>query len=188
MVIDIALSKVARGTIMVAAQKGEAIPEGWALDADGKPTTDAAGLAGTMVPFGDAKGATLAMMVEILAAALVGAHFGFEADSFFSTTGPPPRIGQLILVPRSGRGSAAPTSPAGSRSCSARFWQQDGTRLPGDRRLGAAREAARDGLEVEPASCMPSSAPRRPRDLCLSPSSAAIARPQARGWVWWPVR
>ncbi len=98
-VIDMALSKVARGPIITARQKGEAIPEGWALDVDGKPTTDPAkALAGTMVPLGDAKGATLAMMVEILAAALVGAHFAYEASSFMDDKGGPPRTGQLILA------------------------------------------------------------------------------------------
>jgi (2R)-3-sulfolactate dehydrogenase (NADP+) len=82
LVIDMALSKVARGPIVAAKQKGEPIPEGWALDAGGRPTTDpAAAIAGTMVPLGDAKGATLAMMVEILAAALVGTHFAFQASA-----------------------------------------------------------------------------------------------------------
>ena len=72
-VIDLSLSKVARGNIMAAKQRGETIPEGWALDADGKPTTDPdAALRGTMVPMGDAKGTALALMVEMLAAGLTG--------------------------------------------------------------------------------------------------------------------
>src|SRR6185437_7428746 len=57
LVIDLSLSKVARGNILAAKQKGERIPEGWALDAAGKPTIDPdAALRGTMLPFGDAKG------------------------------------------------------------------------------------------------------------------------------------
>ena len=88
LVIDMSLSKVARGKINLAAQKGEAIPEGLALDSDGQPTTDAkAALAGTMLPMGDAKGAQLVLMVEILAAALSASHFGYEAGSFFSGEG-----------------------------------------------------------------------------------------------------
>src|SRR5690606_19350669 len=68
LVVDLSLSRVARGKIMVASQTGEPIPEGWALDADGRPTTDPkAALAGTMVPIGEAKGAALALVVEILA-------------------------------------------------------------------------------------------------------------------------
>ena len=67
---DIALSKVARGKILAATQTGAPIPEGWAFDPDGNPTTDAhKGLAGTMVPMGDAKGTALALMVELLCAA-----------------------------------------------------------------------------------------------------------------------
>ncbi|MBZ0228704.1 MAG: Ldh family oxidoreductase, partial [Bauldia sp.] len=59
------------------------MPEGWALDRDGRPTTDPeAALAGTMIPIGGAKGAALALMVEVMSAALVGAHFAFEASSF----------------------------------------------------------------------------------------------------------
>ena len=99
LVIDASLSKVARGKIMLAAQKREPIPEGWALDVEGRPTIDPeAALAGTMVPMGDAKGAALVLMVEILAAAMTGGQFGFEASSFFTAEGPPPRIGQLFLV------------------------------------------------------------------------------------------
>ena len=98
-VVDLALSKVARGSLITAKQKGEVIPEGWALAPDGSPTTDpSAGLAGTMVPLGDAKGAALAFMVEVLGAALVGAHFAFEASSFLDDKGGPPRTGQLILA------------------------------------------------------------------------------------------
>ncbi|MEM1235067.1 MAG: Ldh family oxidoreductase, partial [Pseudomonadota bacterium] len=73
LVIDLSLSKVARGKVMAAKKAGHAIPEGWALDADGNATTDPdAALAGTMVPIGEAKGTALALMVELLAAALTG--------------------------------------------------------------------------------------------------------------------
>lgn len=98
-VVDISLSKVARGKIMAAAQKGEAIPEGWALDPDGQPTTDAkAAIAGTMVPLGDAKGTALALMVELLCAGLTGANYGWQASSFFDDQGDPPGTGQAIIA------------------------------------------------------------------------------------------
>ncbi len=75
-VVDLSLSKVARGNIMAAKQRGEAIPDGWALDQEGKPTTDPdAALRGTMLPLGDAKGTALALMVELLAAGLTGSQF-----------------------------------------------------------------------------------------------------------------
>ena len=99
LVIDLATSAVARGKILQAAQKGEAIPEGWALDSEGNPTTDAdAALKGSMVAFGGAKGAALAMMIEVLAAALTGGNFGYEASSFITPEGPPPDTGQIILA------------------------------------------------------------------------------------------
>ncbi|MBT6277369.1 MAG: Ldh family oxidoreductase, partial [Chromatiales bacterium] len=99
LVIDMSLSKVARGKVNVAAQRGESIPEGWALDSDGQPTTDPnAALAGTMLPMGEAKGAQLVLMVEILAGAISASNFGFEASSFFLGEGDAPRAGQLLLA------------------------------------------------------------------------------------------
>ena len=94
-----ALSQVARGKILTAAQKGEPIPAGWAVDAEGAPTTDAAAaLKGALQPIGGAKGAALALMVEVLAVALTGARFGFEASSFFDAEGAPPGVGQLLVA------------------------------------------------------------------------------------------
>src|SRR6185503_8215077 len=98
-VVDLSLSKVARGNVMAAAKKGEPIPEGWALDVDGKPTTDAnAALAGTMVPLGDAKGTALALMVELIAAGLTGSNFAAEASSYFDAEGAPSMTGQFIIA------------------------------------------------------------------------------------------
>ena len=88
LVIDLSLSQVARGKVMLAQKRGEAIPDDWALDAQGNPTTDPdAALAGTMLPLGGAKGAALALMVEILSAALTGSNLASEASSFFSAEG-----------------------------------------------------------------------------------------------------
>ena len=76
---DIATSKVARGYVLLAAKSGEPIPEGWALDPSGNPTTDAALAAkGTMLPLGDYKGYGLALMFTFLTGALTGN--GFDAD------------------------------------------------------------------------------------------------------------
>ena len=147
LVIDLSLSKVARGKIMVAAQKGEAIPEGWALDAEGKPTTDAkAALAGAMIPMGDAKGAALVLMVELLAVALTGSNFGWEASSFFDAKGPPPHVGQMFLA-------FDPSAFAADASVRAEvlfqaMGSQAGVRLPGDRRFDLRAKAKADGIEV----------------------------------------
>ncbi|MFP6891149.1 MAG: Ldh family oxidoreductase [Nitrospinota bacterium] len=78
-IFDMATSKVARGYVLLAARAGEPIPEGWALDSEGRPTTDAAlGAKGTMLPLGEHKGYGLALMFSFLTSALSGN--GFEAD------------------------------------------------------------------------------------------------------------
>jgi (2R)-3-sulfolactate dehydrogenase (NADP+) len=142
------LSKVARGRINVAAQTGEPIPPDWAFDADGNPTTDAkAAMAGTLAPMGDAKGAQLVLMVEILAAALSASCFGFESSSYFSAEGAPPRAGQFMLAINPGPFS---TGHFGSRleDLIAAIEAQPGTRLPGQRRFATRQKAARDGVTL----------------------------------------
>jgi (2R)-3-sulfolactate dehydrogenase (NADP+) len=147
-VVDLSLSKVARGNLVAAKQKGEPIPEGWALDPDGNPTTDAAkGIAGTMLPLGDAKGAALAFMVEALAAAVVGTHFAFEASSFLDASGPPPRTGQLIIaIDPAAMGHAR----FGERmaTLARAIESQNGARLSGMRRIALREKAARDGITI----------------------------------------
>jgi (2R)-3-sulfolactate dehydrogenase (NADP+) len=147
-VVDLSLSKVARGNILAARQRGEAIPAGWAFDADGRPTTDPdAALAGTMAPMGDAKGTALALMVEILAAALVGANVAGAASSFLDAEGPPPGTGQLLLAldPAALGGADALARVAALASAVA---AEPGARLPGARRLERRARACRDGIDV----------------------------------------
>jgi (2R)-3-sulfolactate dehydrogenase (NADP+) len=149
LVIDLALSRVARGKIMAARQKGVAIPPDWALDRDGNPTTDpVAALEGTMVPSGDAKGAALAMMVEILAGALSGANFSFESTSLFDDKGAAPGLGQMIIVinPRASGGSIVGDRLA---QLAAEISSDPQVRLPGRRGQNARREALENGIEVE---------------------------------------
>lgn len=147
--VDLSLSEVARGKIMVAAKNGTLIPQGWALDAQGNPTTDAkAALAGMMLPMGGVKGAMLAMVVEIMVTALTGAQFGAEADSFFVDAGNQPRLGQLFLA-------INPDALAGRLAYESRLsdlidvvLQDPDVRLPGTRRFALAEEAMREGLEL----------------------------------------
>lgn len=148
LVVDVALSVAARGKIMVAASKGEAIPEGWALDADGNPTTGAmAALGGTLMALGGGKGAALALMVELLAAGLTGAKFGFEASSFFDSKGDPPGVGQLaiLLDPRAFGGEAA---IAHCEELLQAMLRQPGVRLPGDRRLVSRARLEAEGIPL----------------------------------------
>lgn len=151
LVIDMSLSKVARGKVNVAAQAGEPIPEGWAFDADGNSTTDAkAALAGTMAPMGDAKGAQLVLMVEIMAAALSASCFGYEASSFFAAEGDPPHVGQFLLAINPGPFSQG---AFGDRleALLAEIEAQPGARLPGNRAMTARAKAEADGVILPPA-------------------------------------
>jgi len=150
LVIDMALSRVARGKIVAANASARPIPEGWALDASGRPTTDAnAALDGSLLPMGGAKGAALALMVEVFAAALTGASLGFEATSFFEAQGEPPGVGQLLLAidpgPLSGGRYAARVE-----MLIGMLESSDGARLPGTSRLAQRRRRAGSGLSVNP--------------------------------------
>lgn len=148
-VIDLSLSEVARGKIMVAAKQGKPIPLGWALDETGQPTTDAAAaLRGSMLPAGGVKGAMLALMVELLVTSLAGAQFGAEADSFFVDAGNRPRIGQLFLVLDPGAFAGTPAYGERVEALLAAMLADDGTRLPGARRGAAQAAAASDGIEI----------------------------------------
>lgn len=148
LVIDMSLSKVARGKVNVAAQAGEPIPEGWAFDAAGNPTTEPqAALAGTMAPMGDAKGAQLVLMVEIMAAALSASCFGYEASSFFAAEGDPPHVGQFLLGINPGPFSQGAFG-ARLEDLIAEIEAQPGARLPGKRAMTARAKAQADGVTL----------------------------------------
>lgn len=147
--VDLSLSEVARGKVMIAAKEGRAIPLGWALDAQGQPTTSPqAGLEGSMLPMGGAKGAMLALVVELLACALTGAAMGFEADSFFVDAGNKPRIGQAFLVVDPGALAGQSVYLDRVETLIAAMLADDGVRLPGYRRNALAATAAKEGVEI----------------------------------------
>jgi len=152
LMIDLSLSEVARGKLMVAAKEGRSIPEGWALDKHGRPTTDPkAGMEGSMLPIGavsSPKGAMLALMVELLVTALIGANFGFEASSFFVDEGNRPRIGQAFIVVDPGALAGRDAYLDRVEVLVAEMLQDDGVRLPGARREALRRKAQSDGLAV----------------------------------------
>jgi (2R)-3-sulfolactate dehydrogenase (NADP+) len=149
LVIDMALSEVARGKIMLAAKAGKKIPLGWALDADGNPTTDPqAALDGAMLAMGGTKGALLALVVELLCCALTGAAFGFEADSFFAEEGNRPRLGHALLAIDPGALGGAEGFAERLEFLLAAMQGDPGVRLPGSRRASLAARAAAEGVEV----------------------------------------
>ncbi len=149
LMIDLSLSAVARGRIMIAAREGKPIPEGWAVDRDGRPTTDArAALEGSMLPAGGVKGAMLALTIELLVVALSGAAYGFESDSFFVEEGRPTRIGQAFVA-------IDPAALAGrdvyferAETLIAAMVAEEGVRLPGERRRQHRERALREGVRL----------------------------------------
>jgi (2R)-3-sulfolactate dehydrogenase (NADP+) len=147
LVVDLSLSKVARGKLLVAKQKGERIAEGIALDPEGRPTMDPEeGLKGSLLPLGDAKGAALALMVEILAASLTGSNHAFEASSFLDSRGGPPRVGQLILAFDPAAFSDDFTGRLGVLLGA--IGAEQGARLPGARRYALRKKHRAEGLDL----------------------------------------
>lgn len=152
MMVDLSLSEVARGKLMVAAREGRAIPLGWALDSQGQPTTDPkTGLAGAMLPLGaisSPKGAMLGLVVELLVTALTGAQFGFEASSFFVDEGNAPRIGQAFVLIDPGALAGTEVYHERMETLITEMLVDEGVRLAGARRLELEEKAARVGLMI----------------------------------------
>jgi (2R)-3-sulfolactate dehydrogenase (NADP+) len=150
-VVDLSLTEVVRGKIMLYAKEGRPIPLGWAVDKDGNPTTDPkAALTGSLTAIGGVKGATLALMVEVLTVALTGAAFSFENDSYFEP-GNRPRIGHAILAIDPGALAGADSYFPRLEVMIAQMLADEGVRLPGSRRQQAAAQARAEGVEASDA-------------------------------------
>ena len=148
MVFDMATAAMSRGDIQIAARDGKSIPPGAGLDAQGNATTDPQAVldGGVMLTFGGYKGSALAMMVELLAAGLLGQAFSFEAKQRDNGDGGPPAGGEFIFAMDPARFG----DPDWAAHCEGFFEQYGaiaGTRLPGDRRY---RERARHAAEPVP--------------------------------------
>jgi LDH2 family malate/lactate/ureidoglycolate dehydrogenase len=112
-VLDMATSIVARGKIILAAQRGEPVPEGWAIDKRGNPTTDAQeALQGSVLPFGGPKGYALSLMIDIMAGALTGAGFGPAVNSLYDNFDEPQNVGAFFQLIDIGRFANPPTFKA----------------------------------------------------------------------------
>lgn len=149
LVIDQSASVVAKSEILKHQREGRQIPEGWALDAEGQPTTSPdEALRGTMVPAGGYKGVGSALLVEIFAACLSGATPGIEAAPFSGTAGGPPRTGQFFIA-------VDPAATANGLFASRlstvlrAFEAADGARVPGARRMSARRISMERGVAVD---------------------------------------
>ena len=148
LVIDQSSSVVAKSELIVHASRGEAIPEGWALDGEGNPTSDpAAGLAGTMLPAGGYKGAGIAAIVEIMAAVLGGATLGVDASSFADNEGGSPRTGQFFIAIEP-EGFSGGRFGANLDGLLAAIGEQQGARIPGRRRMDNRARYSDSGIAI----------------------------------------
>lgn len=149
MVFDQASSMTARGEIQLHRRDGKPIPEGWAIGPDGRSTTDPeTALKGAQLPFGGHKGAAIALMVELLAGALVGDVFSFEAGARDTGTGAPCGGEFLMAIDphRCSTGGADPLEHA--EQLFEKILEQEGTRLPSDRRFAARKSTPNEGIWI----------------------------------------
>lgn len=145
LLFDQSSSATAFVAIRRAAERGEKIPPGWALDAHGAPTTDAGeAVRGALLAFGGTRGANIALMVEVLAAGLTGASWSLDAPSFSEGERcPATGLFVLALAPALfGDGFEARLAAQSARLAAL------GVHLPGRRREAARMTAERDGLVV----------------------------------------
>lgn len=148
MVLDQSASAVTKTKVMMHRDRGEAIPEGWAIDRNGQPTTDPeAGLLGSMAPAGGHKGFGIALVVEVLAAALSGAHLSASAAPFTGDKGGPSATGQCLIAIDPGHFGDGFSASFSELAHS--LTQQPNTRLPGVSRLIAYAAAQEDGISVD---------------------------------------
>ncbi|MGF1551634.1 MAG: Ldh family oxidoreductase [Paracoccaceae bacterium] len=133
--IDQASAAMARGDVMLAARAGRTVPEGVGLDAEGRPTTDpGAILDGAQLAFGGVKGASIALMVEMLAGAVAGGEFSDEAGAADNADGGPPIGAEFLLAIDPARFGRAEDWQARADAYLDRLLGLRGTRLPGARR------------------------------------------------------
>ena len=149
LVIDMSLSKVARGKILASSKGDNVIPQGWALDSNGEPTTNAKeALKGVLLPIGEEKGSALCMMIEIFTACLSGSNIGCEASSLLDDQGVAPSISQCLLVFDQNAISQKAFENRLEDLCQY-VLEQEGTRLPGDKKSSLYDLAKQDGVEIQ---------------------------------------
>lgn len=151
--IDQSASVVAKSEVMVHAKSGTPIPDHWAKDAAGRPTTDAQAAldGGSMAPAGGQKGFGMGLIVETLAAALSGATLGRDASPFSGPKGGPPRTGQCFIALDPAAFGGLDSFRQRIESLCAAITDQEGTRLPGARRAANRARSAAEGVTVDAA-------------------------------------
>jgi len=149
LVFDQASAAMARGEIQIAAREGKSVPVTAGIGPDGAPTTDPnLVLEGAQLGFGGYKGAALAMMVELLAGPLIGEMLSFEAEADDAGRGGPPKGGELMIALDPALFGDAAGVLAHGEKLIMEILAQDGTRLPGERRLQQRHKSDKEGVQI----------------------------------------
>jgi (2R)-3-sulfolactate dehydrogenase (NADP+) len=151
LVIDSSSTATAYVNVANAAASGASIPSHWALDSNGKPTTNPnSGLAGSIAPAGGHKGAALALMVEVLSAGLTYSNWSHQASNLGNDEGGPPMLGQTFIVIRPDGLGANDMAERLERMLT-EMTTQEGVRVPGDRKQRNREHAEQFGVDVDDA-------------------------------------
>ena len=149
---DMATSASARGEIQVRLRDGKSLPDGWAIGPDGKPTNDPAqALRGAQLPFGGFKGSALSTMVELLAGPLVGDFLSYQSGEYDTAKAGTGCGGQLVLAldpTKFTQHGELDRQLAHAEQLFTRILDQEGARLPSQRRYEARKRTVRDGVMV----------------------------------------
>ncbi|WP_435169257.1 Ldh family oxidoreductase [Falsirhodobacter sp. 1013] len=149
-VFDFATSVAARGEIELHRRAGTPLPEGWAVDPEGRPTTDpVSALEGAMLPFGAHKGSAISTMVELLAGVMIGDLTSPEARDLVGGTSLSPQHGELVLAFSPERFAAGrPGDPFARAEGLFEAIAGQGARLPSQRRFAARAKAQAEGIHL----------------------------------------
>ncbi len=149
LVFDQASSAMARGEIQIAARDGHSVPETAGIGPKGEGTTDPnVVLKGAQLGFGGYKGASLAMMVELLAGPLIGEFLSLESAEDDAGKGGPPKGGELIIALDPAKFGDPDGFLAHGEKLFTEILAQDGTRLPGERRFNSRKKTADEGIFI----------------------------------------
>jgi len=157
--VDLATSIVARGNIIAANKQKKPIPSGWALDGEGRPTTDAAeALRGTVMTMAGHKGYALALMVEVFAGVLAGAAIGAQVGSMYKDMDRPQGVGHFLclfdisaFMPMGEFTGRLDRTIDAIKACQKRPGV-DEILVPGERSARIAQENTRLGIPIEEAT------------------------------------
>lgn len=149
-VFDFATSVAARGEIELHRRAGKQLPEGWAIDRDGNPTTDPdAALDGSMLPFGGHKGSAIGTMIELLAGIMIGDLTSPEVLDYLGTTTLAPFHGELIIAfSPEAFAKGRPGDPFQRAEILFEAIVGQGARLPSGRRFAARAKSESEGITL----------------------------------------